>query len=216
MLNANNLKVAKIATNDDGSRYTLSAINVTPDYTEATDGHQALRVTTPKTCGEVGDFPEVPGVQPVNEFPAFLLGKEQAENLLKMLGNKKTPFPILNNIVVGAETCTNGHSVFGLCAGKELGNQQRIQFTKPEDQFPNVDYVMPNSTEEPVQTFRINPQMLGNLLLLVASMSDDPKRGVEVKWYKRGDACLIVFEATNAMTEQKATAVVMGMDNRKR
>lgn len=58
--------------------------------------------------------------------------------------------------------------------------------------------------------------MLGNLLLLVASMSDDPKRGVEVKWYKRGDACLIVFEATNAMTEQKATAVVMGMDNRKR
>lgn len=216
MLNANNLKVAKIAREDDGSRYTLSAINVTPDYTEATDGHQALRVTTPKTCGEVSDFPEVPGVQPVNEFPSFLLGKEQAENLLKMLGNKKTPFPILNNIVVGAETCTNGHSVFGLCAGKELGNQQRIQFTKPVGQFPNVDNVMPNSTEQPVQTFRINPQMLGNLLLLVASMSDDPKRGVEVKWYKRGDGCLIVFEATNAMTEQKATAVVMGMANRKR
>lgn len=117
----------------------------------------------------------------------------------------------MNNIAIGAETRKNGHSVFGLCANKDSGNTQTARFAKPEGEYPNADNVMPNSTEEPVQTFRINPQMPGNLLLLMASISDAPGRGVDVKWYKRGDGCLIVFEAYNADSGQKATAVMMGM-----
>lgn len=90
MLNANNLRIAQIAT-DDGSRFALHAIRVTPDYTEVTDGHQAVRVTTPQGV-KTEDFPSIDGLKPVNEFPSFLLDKDHALGLLEMLGNRKRRF----------------------------------------------------------------------------------------------------------------------------
>ena len=207
MLNVLNMLPAAIATAEE-SRYNLDVIRVTPECTEATDGHQAMRVTTPSMKAD--DFVEIPGLTITDNFEPFLLDADFAQHLAKMVGRKKTIFPATECIGVGASA--DGQSVaFGLCVDKDLGKRQRFDTHKMQGQFPNVDLVIPKPHEQPTQVVYLNGAMLGNLLLLLSRVAPDDK-SVELRFYAKGDGShLLAFEVANENTGQVATAVMMGM-----
>lgn len=98
-VNRHNLSIANLADKGDRSRFTLSAIHVTPEYTEVTDGHVLMRVANPDLTSD--SFPVAPGLNAAEGNA--ILSRENALDLIKALPSKNR-IPILAT----AALCSNG------------------------------------------------------------------------------------------------------------
>lgn len=203
LLNKHNLNIAALADKEK-SRFTLNAIQVSPERTAETDGHQLVIVSTVKT--DAADFPQVPGMEPpVDSFKPFLLPAAEALNIAKALP-KKTPIPVLANAAVSAETDVNGHSVIGVT---DLENARAFRTQKPEGNFPDIDRVIPN-LEGATLTIGFNPALLAKVLKQIESFQQGK--------FGPPSCTLSFYGPTKAMRidadggdDQHLTAVVMPM-----
>ena len=91
MLNRHNLNIAKLASKEE-SRFTLSAIRVTPVETVVTDGRVLVRVSNPTM--PVEQFPALPGATITDDFNPFNLPAAAALQLAKSF-KKRCTIPVL-------------------------------------------------------------------------------------------------------------------------
>jgi len=208
MLNKHNLAVAALCPTDNPeSRYAIHSVNVTPEYTEATDGYRLLRVTRPQGF-KPEDFPQVEGVTAAKTHKPFLLPARQAAEIRKVLAVKlpaRSPkIPVLDNAVIGAETDKNGHAVI---ATMRDFTPHVFKPKKSEGQFPKLENALP--TEKPKFSICVNAADFAALLKLTASMIDSYNTPVEISFY--GDDQPIKIEGQNFETGQQITAVIQPM-----
>lgn len=98
-LNKFNLRVADLAlTEEESSRYSLAAIQVTPNGTVATDGHRLMRISLPATGAEqedvlaaeaAADDLELLELEATETFESFLLPTRMAKALYSALSKSR-------------------------------------------------------------------------------------------------------------------------------
>lgn len=201
MLNKHNLNVAEFATKEE-SRYTLSAIQVTPEATIATDGHRLVHVTTPKE--DPANFPQVNGVHPTREFTPFLLHRDHALKILKTLPSKSV-FPILKYAVIGTESEDNGRAVIATVG--DLDNPQVFQPRKLDGKFPDWTLILPKK-ENAVMAIAVNGRYLATLAKAAAEFTEDT-RNEQITLYLYGPNKQFLIEALNSDTGQVWTGIIM-------
>lgn len=204
MLNRHNLNIAALCNKDD-SRFTLSALYVTPEATIETDGHQMMMVTRPNLDPQ--QFPEIPGAVAVATHEAFLLGAEEAVKAGKSLP-KKTTIPILQNAAVttvpsGEEDGTR----YGLVTTDLSTHQVFRQYSDKDRKFPDYKRVIwpPASAEHRIC---IDASLLRRVLAQFESFQSN-QRGAPVQFFFRENGA-IRLDAEGG-DGQHMTALVMPM-----
>jgi hypothetical protein len=206
MLNKNNLMIMKICP-ARGGKFPLDTVRVTPEYTEATDSYAAIRVSLPIGVGEE-NFPAPEGFAPTREFEPFLLAREHAAQMLKWLGGKKSPQPILNHIAFERR---GQEPVIFVCA-KDFPTRQVLQASPVGGGFPSLDGVLRGLGKEKLRTeLEINVERLGQVLRLVGEMLDARSPRVRIAIYREERGPLLMVRALNQETGQEIVAAVMGM-----
>lgn len=100
LLNKSALKAVLPAVSKERSRYTPDGIRLTEDFIEATDGHKAIRVTTPSIKG---GFPSVRGFVP-SGFTECLLPRSTAQELVDALSDTdRYAIPILGCAAISSD-----------------------------------------------------------------------------------------------------------------
>lgn len=167
--------VANVASKDEVRRY-LCGVHLTATEekvrAEATDGGALLRVEAPRQ--KVEDFPAIPGLEAGN-LDAGIIPADTYAKFLRANKAKRDRLPILANVAVSMQ---NGdrHSV--TLAFTDLENPTVTRTPLVEGPFPNVDTVIPKG--DPVATFSVDPVLLANLLLSIADVLPDARRGSHV------------------------------------
>lgn len=197
-LNKHNLAIARLTTKEI-SRYTLRAIQVTPDETRVTDGHRGLIVSTvPDANGET-----------TPTFKPFLLPRELALELARKLPvggmvikplKRKAPTKPSPKLVVQPDVNGSATLKFGT---DEISSTIRV---KQEGRFPDLQVAIDASEKyTEVLTIGFNPRLLGELLITMAEMTDSVK-------LRFADAnCPVIITGTNQATGQTIKGVAMPM-----
>lgn len=203
MLNKLNLAVAQFASTEE-SRYTLQAIQVTPDATVATDGHRLMWVSTDSVESE--NFPVVAGMPGTmtDSFAPFLLAREAALRIAKVTPTKEK-IPVLNHVAV-AQTESDGETSRAL-AVTDLENPQVFPVKSVTGTFPSYEAVIPRFEDA---KFRIclNASYLAEIAKF-AMQFDDARRNFPVLLSFYSADGPMRFDATK--DGQGMTAVCMPM-----
>jgi DNA polymerase III sliding clamp (beta) subunit (PCNA family) len=202
LLNKLNFLVAPFASKED-SRYTLKAVHVTPEYTEATDGHRLVRITTPKDSAS--EFPRVPGFTPNGSPKSFLLPVDAAKTIQKAV--PKTHIPVVNHAAI---TGTGDENKPVAIAVTDLDNPQVFQPRPVTGQYPNTDIVIPKDDAAAVFQFTVRADYLAELCKAIQDFAGDGK-------YRPGIATLTFYgpskavrlDARNENTDQNLIAILM-------
>lgn len=197
LLNKHNLNIAKIVAKEE-SRYTLNAIQCSPEGTVATDGHRLAHVTLPSM--DEANFPVIPNFEPSNGHTGtFLLPSKAALEISKALPKKST-FPILQHAVVGIATPDSETVSLAV-----TDSQSPKVFTerKVSGQYPNWQMVVPKP-EEAKLTIDFNPQYLMDAAKLAMEFGADT-----VTLRLRDASNSITMECKNDKTGQEMTQVIM-------
>jgi hypothetical protein len=147
LLNLNNLRLADLCQKQE-CRYTLDAIQVTREETVVTNGHYLVRVTLPKTDGNL--YPDVEGwPTDSGEWTEVLVPRATAIEALKIVPRKQD-IPILNNAVIFKSD--DGRVRIGTTAlgarNASHGDQHKMVDGKQGGRFPNWKAVMPKGTPQ--------------------------------------------------------------------
>ena len=165
--NKHNFNVARFVS-QEASRYTLQAIQVTPEETIATDGHMLVR------CDAVAN-----GDQPALSRP-FLLSSKTALNMAKE--TTKTVATALDP-VPAAEP--GGPAQVGFRIPFE---PYPIVAQETEGTFPNVAAVIPSDTEKVAIKLHVNPEYLERLAKffkeLAGGSAKRPGKGITLTIYE--------------------------------
>lgn len=196
MLNKRNWDVHKFCSKDE-SRYALSAINVTPEATIATDGHRLAWVSGDGFKSE--SFPVVPNAAPAtNEFKPFMVSAELAAKIAKATPTKEH-IPVLNHSAIGIDGENRTIAV------TDLESPQVFNATKqPDGQFPNTDAVIPR-WEKATARFCVNAEYLADIAAFAAQFDRKRPVSIVVSLYEEQKA--IRFDAEH--DGQGYTAVLM-------
>ena len=201
LLNKHNLAIADLASKDE-SRYTLTAIRVTPKWTATTNGHYLVTVTLPKL--KDSQFPRIDGFNPTNgTTPPFLLHRDDALAIGKSIPRKQS-IPVLETAAIGA-TADGKIQV----AVTDLDSPKLTVPRKMDGQFPNIDAVIPNGEK---RTLRIglDAAYLAKLAKSALATCDNGRRHEVTICCDFIDAqSAVKMTATNPETEQEWMAVLM-------
>lgn len=204
MLNKHNFEIARLAAKEP-SRYTLTAIHVTPQATYETDGHQLIKVTTPKMSAK--DFPVIEGAsEPTDDFEPFNLPAGAALEIAKAIP-KRQSLPVLEHAAIGSASNQNGHAEIQLT---DLETPLVLRPNKQDGQFPDAERVIPDKDKAEV-VIGFNAQLLRDVLSqFVKFTAGERSHCVAIRIYpadKNGDRDGIRIDA--ATSDQEMTAVVM-------
>lgn len=142
--------VSEFTSSDQPGR---DCVHVTPEYSEATQGHYLVRV--PAETMKAEDFPVVPGMGGGPEKSEFLVKAGALLEASKRL--KKSTIPICNTIHVGTDP--EGNPVL---TTTDLDNSTPARSLKPEGTFPNTDKVIPDKETLPIR-LTVNAAYLAKL-----------------------------------------------------
>jgi len=197
LLNKHNLAVAEFASKEE-SRYTLQAIQVTQDETVATNGHYIVRVDTPKA--DVNHFPTVAGTVPTVEAESFLLARQGALDMIKVLPKKQT-IPILNHAKVGVDAEGNVQAIT-----TDLETHRPVTIRKVTGQYPNWKALWPKKA--PTVTVGVSAAYLAQLAKVAATYSEQSCYMEISIWDAQS---MIRLDAYDSNTNQHFTALLMPM-----
>jgi len=196
LLNKHNLAVAEFASKKE-SRYTLQAIQVTQDETVATNGDYLVRVDTPKV--DIDHFPTVVGTVPTVEAESFLLARQGALDMIKVLP-KKTTIPILNHAKVGVDAEGNVQAIT-----TDLETHRPVTIRKVTGQYPNWKALWPKKA--PTVTVGVNAAYLAQLAKVAATYAGSCYMEISI-WDAQS---AIRLDAYDSSTNQHFTALLMSL-----
>lgn len=235
MLNKANFLVTEFVSKEE-SRYSITAIQVRPEATVATNGHYLAWVSTDGQ--DPANFPVVEGFDGgQKDFVPFLLDVESAKAISKALP-KKTTIPVLqyapvhvNGVTVESpdgskqEDASKGVKSVSLCV-TDLERPQVFRPRVPEGQFPNFQAVIPDWERDVAFEITVDARYLATIAKQAAEFigKDKPHAELRMKFYKqevipaekasdgkkRTYDRAIRFDATNA-NGQGMTCVLMPM-----
>ena len=135
LVNKHNLQIADLCDKRE-SRYTVDAIHVTDQYSEVTNGHYLVRVSTSKLCTDA-DFPAVNGFVPANgEATDTLLSREVAQEVCKAIPSKST-IAVLKHAAIAT------HEKQVSIAVTDLETPKVFHLEALDGHYPNIDSVIP-------------------------------------------------------------------------
>jgi len=166
--------IANVAS-EDVTRPNLNGVHVTatPETVraEATDGAVLLRVEAPRLPD--ADYPVFPGLEAgtldAGIIPAVTFAKALKSNKVKSF------IPILRNVAVSLQ---DGDRPTATLAFTDLENPTITRTPLVEEKFPNVDQVIPKG--DAVATFSVDPVLLAELLLTIADVLPDGRKGLHL------------------------------------
>ena len=190
-----NFLIHKIAAKDE-SRYTLNAMLATPDYTEATNGHILMRVST------VGER---------ESFSPAQIPRKIAAAFSKLIG-KRPPKDWANAAALPSGTITNDQDraeLFHLDLNS--GATHHISFGSSRLNWPNTEALLaPTTATEPDVSIAFNPAYLRDLCSVFADAGALPVRFKF--WAGKHNSLSFNMVRMDAEVEgQKLTAVIMPM-----
>ena len=151
LVNKVNLEIERFASKD--STRPLQGVQVTGEYTEATDGKKLVRVSLP--CHEAADFPHIEGVDPA-AAASGILPKDVAKATAKRLP-KRNAIPIIQNAAVS----TDDKGAFQV-ATTDL-SAPSVTSSRPIDgTWPNTDQIL--KQPEPSLVIGFNGVLLAEVL----------------------------------------------------
>lgn len=222
MLNKANFLVTEFASKEE-SRYALTAIQVRPEATVATNGHYLAWIST--DSADPQNFPVVEGFEGGQKhFKPFLLDVESAKAIAKALP-RKTTIPVLqyaavhvNGVTVespdGTKTQDQDKGIQSVSlAVTDLERPQVFRPRVPEGQFPKFEQVIPDWEKDVAFEISVDPAYLAT----IAKSALDFQKGkakpiLRMKFYTPDKA--IRFDATND-NGQGMTVVLMPMRDEK-
>lgn len=202
VFNKTNLNVSKLC---DISRQYLG-LHVTNNYTEATDGHIAVRVEALKQDPE--DMPGCPGEfnqAPIEEDFNVIINKDNAAKLLKSL--PKSSLPIIDR---KTWVYSNDKEMIGFSM-TDLESWNPLILRKEEATFPDIDAVLP---KEDKQGFEIT--LDANILSKLANFyASNCKNSIKLIFHKDDSGDLnpdgiIMFQGVTE-DEQRVSSLLMPM-----
>jgi len=205
MLNKANFLVTDFASKEE-SRYSLTAVQIRPEATVATNGHYLAWVSTNRSMAPA-DFPQVEGFEGGDkDFTPFLLETDCAKAIAKALPRKNT-IPILSYAAVHK----NGGPA-SICV-TDLQNPQVFHPKPVEGQYPDIERVVPKIEDEKF-SICVNAAYLQDIAKAYAQFTKgDRNQIMRIRFYGPSDS--IRFDATND-DGQGMTAVLMPLrDERK-
>lgn len=182
LLNKHNFTPAKILPKV-GDRYTCSALCITPEYTEATDGHRLVRVTNPKM--EAKNYPVIDGFSPNGNPERFLLPGKTALVIQKAIPSSES-IPILNYAAVTTEHGAQGQSL--AVAVTDLSSPQVFRSRPDTTKYPDSTDKVLNPTDPPVFQLTVNAAYLSELAKMAAGFSSDNCPSVTLTFYGKDKA----------------------------
>jgi DNA polymerase III sliding clamp (beta) subunit (PCNA family) len=196
LINKHNISAVLPAISNEESRYTMRAIHITEQFTEATDGHRAIRVSNPADA-DPKDFPCVPGFTP-NGFKEGLLSLDAAKQLVKAFPKRCGHMPILNHAAVTT------HDDKLQLAVTDLDNPQVFNPRPITGNFPDVQRVVDDAKAK-CTTFEITlgPEYLADMALAAH------KFGATTITLKFADATSAVLMEAENPDHQQWTGVLM-------
>ena len=201
LLNKTNLELAQFASTDDW-RGALTHLHITPEYTEATNGHALVRVQIPDVNPE--EFPSIKGFSP-NHKGEVCIPADAAKAIAKAIPRAKH-LPILNHAAWDCGDTTDEVAPFAVT---DLDNEQRFSPRPSEDKYPDTNAVWPKT--EPGLTISFNGLLLAKVLRFMGGHANNLTHRVTFRfrpsWGKPGPTILEL--ATTTEDDQKITAVVM-------
>ncbi len=208
LLNKNNLRIVKFV---DETRIGLQNLHVTPDYTEACDGHTLVRVSINKDLKDK-DFPSIsPFSLSDNQSTEVLLDSKAVRESLDNLP-KKTTRPILLNALLDAPKSGGRSFLYTTDTDATQANISR----NPNVKYPGTDKVIPKG--DPVLHARFNAQKLIALLEVLKECADyDSFFRVDLLFYPWQKEHQIVVKAkTDTGQEFLGTIMPMRMEDEER
>jgi DNA polymerase III sliding clamp (beta) subunit (PCNA family) len=201
MLNKHNLAIAALCS-DERSRYVLSALYVAPDETVETDGHQLIRVTTPKKA----DVQNMDGITPAEQFKPFMIASAVAVELAQSLALRTTGADHDRQAVIAADIDEREFARIGIT--DDNGTQQEHKCKKVNGAFPAYEkLIIP--TEQAATTITFDLTRLLAVLNQVAAFASSQRGVSKVKLciYKPNDP--VRLNAVNHETGQELAAIIM-------
>jgi len=169
-INKKNLLVTKFT--EKGGRPALSGVHFTPDYTEATNGHMAVRISYPEQI-KPEDLPEEIHTAPAGEIKPFLVSAEALGDVKFYKSGKNAPLPWMEQVYVDVnQTNANGRACF-YATNMESKSAQEI--AKMEDQYPDTDKVWPGS-KAPILQICVDPDYMKELAEIAVKVSQKDSR----------------------------------------
>ncbi len=187
MLRAEHLRVARLATKEE-SRYSLSAIRVTPDTVEVTDGHLLLLAEHEPI--DPATLPVIEGVTPGN-VESFCLSQSDALAILRAIPKKKR-FEDAAIPQIGTESNANGCAIIGISDGSST---QVFKPRKAEGLFPNIQTCIPRTVDRPV-SITFDPTLMVALCTQIADLTKGTGRIQAVTMRISDEKSSIRFDAT--------------------
>lgn len=181
------LDVAGFASPDDGRAYTTTAVNLTRDYAEATNGHYLLRVPLPDQK-IVKDMPAMMTRGTVNGGAVQVPAEALTAAAKRM--PKKERIPVLNMLHVGQDG--EGRT---LLTSTDLETTAAADVAKVETRFPDTSKVIPAADKPGVHVLNLNAKYLRALAAFAEKhgggydtghvvtffVSDDPANPVRIE-----------------------------------
>ena len=160
-INAANLKVG-LAASTDVTRQNLMSIHVTPDYTEATNGHILARVGLPVQY-PADDIPAACPTQDSIHIKPFIIPAGPA---MKLKPCKVKNLPCLDGQFYVDVEATNLNGKARLTSF-DLDNLQAPELSKVDMGYPDIDRVIP--TDDPLVRAGYDISYLETLLAIAKS-----------------------------------------------
>jgi DNA polymerase III sliding clamp (beta) subunit (PCNA family) len=199
MLTRDQLAIVKLAAEEDENIVSINGLLVTPGRTVATDGVILAMVSGHTAPAE--QFPNFPGFEAADTFPAFILKRSDAISIAKAIPKGDSIWPIRHAAVNRLNTSE--------IAVNDLSTKQTFLFEPISGQFPKYDTVIPKK-EEAAFVIRFDAKKLGEMMMLIAA-SSPVIAPVELRFYADREDGIPAGMRIDAVTreEQEWVGVLM-------
>ena len=197
IFNKANLLVHTLADKKAGPSHVSNQVHITEGFTEFTDGHVLVRITTPLVHGD--DLPDIDGkslLESISEERGFIIGAPAAQEIEKTIKPMRT-LPILENTWL-----TNGTNAEFMSTDLET---HRPSVTRKHDgPFVDTDRVIPEG--EAAVTLAWSPDLMQKTMAYLKKIGVTK---IKVEVYNATSP--IKFTGTVMDTGQEITALLMPM-----
>lgn len=203
LLNRTNLEVAQFASTDE-ARGALTHLHITPNHTEATNGHALVRVQIPDVNPE--EFPSIKGFNPNGNNREVCIDAATAKAIAKAIPRRCT-LPILGHAAWDCGGTTEQAAPFVVT---DLENEQRFNPRPSDDKYPDTEAIWPKA--EAGLTISFDGLLLAKVLRFLGGHANNQTHRVTLRfrppWGRPGPTILELATQTDD-GHQKITAIVM-------
>ena len=198
VFNKGNFSIAALTEKEKWGSNIKSMVHITPDYTEATNGHYLIRVERPEVKRE-----EIPngkdGEEPIEMDLMMLMSRDRALQIEKSIP-KNGNAPILNN---SWPVNNNGDSITFLTT--DFQRQDLIKAEKEEGKFYDTESLWPK--DQPSLEIGFDADYMIKLCQQFKKIADSRRTIVKLSLYDESHA--MQMETKNNSTGQEIKALLM-------